>query len=114
MTMQKDSARLSRRQAIGLLGMGAGFGAVAALREELALAASWQAAPRGATKVTFPKAAIIRTILRDVSPEALGNGATLFHEHLSISDPLPPWVTPPRDARPSYTTNLDLMVDEIK
>ena len=105
------SARLTRREAIGLLGAGAGVGLVAALQEKVGLAALGQ---RGATKVTFPRGAIIRTILKDVPPEALGGGATLFHEHLSIMDPVPPWVTPPKDARPSYTANLDLMVEEVK
>jgi len=33
----------------------------------------------------FPKAAVIRTILRDDTPEALGGGATLFHEHMSLA-----------------------------
>jgi phosphotriesterase-related protein len=105
------SARLTRREAIGLLGVGAGLGLVTALQGDAGPAAPGQTA---ATKVTFPTGAVIRTILKDVSPAALGNGATLFHEHLSLSDPLPPWVTPPRQSRPSYTANLDLMVDEIK
>ena len=33
---------------------------------------------------TFPKGAIIRTVLRDMPPEALAGGATLFHEHMSL------------------------------
>jgi phosphotriesterase-related protein len=105
------SARLTRREAIGLLGVGAGLGVITALQGDAGLAASAQTA---ATKVTFPRGAIIRTILKDVSPEALGNGATLFHEHLSIRDPLPPWLTPPKESQPTYTANLDLMVDEVK
>ena len=32
--------------------------------------------------MTFPRGAIIRSILEDLPPEALANGATLFHEHL--------------------------------
>ena len=40
-------------------------------------------APAGA--VSFPRGAIIRTLLKDVSPEALAPGVTLFHEHLSIN-----------------------------
>ncbi len=32
----------------------------------------------------FPKGAVIRTLQRDYSPEELGGGATLFHEHLSL------------------------------
>jgi phosphotriesterase-related protein len=42
-----------------------------------------------ATRVTFPNGAIIRAILKDVPPEALGSGATLFHDHLSLSSPRP-------------------------
>src|SRR5437899_5909362 len=74
------STRISRRQAIGLLGAGAGLGFLSAA-EQTGAAAGWQAAPASA-KVTFPKGAIIRTILKDLPPEALATGATLFHEHL--------------------------------
>ena len=34
---------------------------------------------------TFLKGAIIRTLLKDYAPEELAGGATLFHEHLSLS-----------------------------
>ena len=34
----------------------------------------------------FPNGAVIRTILKDIPPEQLGGGATLFHEHLSLSN----------------------------
>ena len=33
---------------------------------------------------TFPKGAIIRTLLKDYAPEELAGGATLFHEHMSL------------------------------
>jgi phosphotriesterase-related protein len=33
---------------------------------------------------TFPKGAIIRTILKDYAPEELAGGATLFHEHMQL------------------------------
>ena len=33
----------------------------------------------------FPKGAIIRTLLRDMSPEELAGGATLFHEHMQLA-----------------------------
>jgi predicted metal-dependent phosphotriesterase family hydrolase len=32
----------------------------------------------------FPSGAVIRTVLKDLPPEALAGGATLFHEHLSV------------------------------
>src|SRR4051812_49834634 len=60
------SARLSRRDALGLLG-------AATLAPRLL-----------AQSPTFPKGAIIRTILKDYAPEELAGGATLFHEHLQL------------------------------
>lgn len=62
---------ITRRRALKMLGMGA------------AAAAS----PRGvfAQEPTFPKGAIIRTILKDYAPEELAGGATLFHEHMQLA-----------------------------
>ena len=34
---------------------------------------------------TFPKGAVIRTLLKDYAPEELAGGATLFHEHMSLA-----------------------------
>lgn len=34
---------------------------------------------------TFPRGAVIRTLLRDYAPEELAGGSTLFHEHLSLA-----------------------------
>ena len=66
---------LTRREA--MLGLGAtGLGATS-------LGATALAAPLAASAQTFPQGAIIRTLFADVSPEPLGGGATLFHEHLS-------------------------------
>ena len=68
---------LTRREALGLLGAGAGF----------ALAPGpGRAAParQAAADTAFPAGAVIRTILEDLAPEALGGGATLFHEHLDL------------------------------
>lgn len=62
--------RLSRREALELLGLTA---AAAAL--------PGTAAAQG---VTFPRGAIIRTLFKDYAPEELAGGATLFHEHLSL------------------------------
>src|SRR5215475_7574540 len=58
--------RVSRRRALGFLG---------------AAAVSHQAF---AQQPTFPKGAIIRTILKDYAPEDLAGGATLFHEHFQL------------------------------
>jgi phosphotriesterase-related protein len=53
----------------------------------LGLGACATALPRlaGAATPTFPKGAIIRTILKDYAPEELAGGATLFHEHLTFA-----------------------------
>jgi phosphotriesterase-related protein len=59
----------------------------------------------------FQKGAIIRTLHKDLPPEALASGATLFHEHLSISL-RPPNGAPPKQQPP--TDNVDLIVDEVK
>ena len=61
----------TRREALGLLGMG--------------LAAAALPVPAIA-QGAFPRGAIIRTILKDYAPEELAGGATLFHEHMSFAD----------------------------
>jgi phosphotriesterase-related protein len=88
---------ISRRKALALtsaaLGIGAtGFSAVNSL------AAS--------AKPKFPKGAIIRTLLKDVKPESLEGGATLFHEHLSMRYPL--------NAKDHYTDDVDMMINEVR
>src|ERR1700674_2975059 len=75
------SARLSRRRALSLLGFGTGIGLLSAARPVASLLAEPFQATSGAKKVTFPKGAVIRTIFKDLPPEAL-NGNILFHEHL--------------------------------
>jgi phosphotriesterase-related protein len=67
-----NSRRLTRRQALEILGIGA---AAAALPKDVF---SQTQAP------TFPKGAIIRTLLKDYAPEELAGGATLFHEHMQL------------------------------
>ena len=67
-----ESRGWTRREALGILGMGV---AAAALPEFAS------AAP-----LTFLKGAVIRTILKDYAPEELAGGATLFHEHMSFAD----------------------------
>jgi phosphotriesterase-related protein len=99
----------TRREAIGLLGAG-----VAA--------------------VPFPKKSIIRTVLRDMPPEALASGATLFHEHMSLSPDFlpkfmslllamnaragggaPPQTPPgPRPGETYFLQDLDLMTEELQ
>src|SRR5271166_573470 len=111
---------LTRRDALGLLGLGA---AAVAL-------------PAASNGPEFPKKAIIRTILKDLPPEALAGGATLFHEHLSLApDFMPRWManarasnpnagggranaapppTAPPSSEPFFMENVDLMSDELK
>jgi phosphotriesterase-related protein len=67
-----EPVKWTRRDALGLLGMSA----VAASMPDVQLSAAQ----------TFPRGAIIRTILKDMSPEELAGGATLFHEHMSFAD----------------------------
>src|SRR5204863_2723470 len=62
--------RLTRRQALEILGIGA---AAAALPNSVFAQTS-----------TFPKGAVIRTLLKDYAPEDLAGGATLFHEHMQL------------------------------
>ena len=51
----------------------------------IALSATAAALPRNsAAQPSFPDGAIIRTILKDYAPVDLGDGATLFHEHMSL------------------------------
>ena len=83
-----------------------------------------------ASETRFPKDAVIRTVLKDVPPEALGGGATLFHEHMSFSaDFMPkllammraargvPAATPPTAApsgQPYFMQDIDLMTGEMR
>src|ERR1700676_3766187 len=128
MSEETRSAGWTRREALGILGMGA---AGAALPDFASAAAP-----------AFPRGAIIRTILKDYAPEDLAGGATLFHEHMSFApDFLPRWIRyatetaaangqrgqaagrgappPPAPAPPAapagpfFMQDLDLMSDEM-
>ncbi len=119
--MQKDprAAQWTRRDVLGVLGLGAAAAALPA-----------------ATGPQFPKGAIIRTILKDLPPEALGGGgAILFHEHLSLApDFMRRWIMNSRPMNPQagrgnaaparppelpaqpnlFMSDLDLMTEEMK
>lgn len=78
----------------------------------------------------FQASAVIRTVLKDVPPEALAGGATLFHEHLSMSYDFmlelrqgfatllstPGRESPalPPAARPWFMEDLEVMVEEMR
>jgi predicted metal-dependent phosphotriesterase family hydrolase len=104
-TESRVSPRLSRRRMLRLLGLSGGLGMLGGLGS--AHLSAWQAASKS-RKVTFPKGAVIRAILKDVQPEDLTSGSILFHEHLSLNtaffkkllgarganiDPNKPWFT---------------------
>jgi len=86
-----------------------------------------------AQESTFPKGAIIRTLLKDYAPEELAGGATLFHEHMQLAadfnakfaaataaaraanglPPLPGRGGPGRAAGPDIMHDVDLMSAEV-
>jgi phosphotriesterase-related protein len=90
------SARISRRKAIGLLGVGAGIGLVSGFRGDGGVAAAGQATAGAARILALPKGAIVRTILQDLLPDRLGTGAVLMHEHLTAGG------------------NVDVLFDELR
>jgi phosphotriesterase-related protein len=67
------------------------------------------------TGPAFERGAVIRTLLRDVAPDAI-SGPTLFHEHLSIRYPLTRAMAQAqgRDVPVSFTDDVDLMIEETK
>jgi len=80
--------------------------------------------------IGFPAGAVIRTVLKDVRPATLAAGATLFHEHLSISydfmvklregfevllaTPGRPGPALPPARQPWFMEDLGLMVEEMR
>ena len=113
------AAGISRREAVRLLGAGAGVGLATAWGSGAEpRAAGRQATGQGASSIAFPDGAIVRTVLADVDPAEFGSGATLFHEHLSFDYSSPP-AEPRRTGTPAPTppTNdemVDLLVEELR
>ena len=118
--------RFTRREALGLLGSGAGLAVLAGCRGNdtgtmptASPTPEAGAVPTGST-VAFPEGSVIRTVLEDVSPEALATGATMFHEHLQFSFRM--YSSPPADALPGSppltpeqtAAAIDLTVDEMQ
>jgi phosphotriesterase-related protein len=69
--MNANTRTPTRRETLGLLGMGVAAAAIA---------------PAAFAAPSIPKGAVIRTLLKDFAPEDLAGGATLFHEHMSLRD----------------------------
>ena len=123
MAMHDDRlVRLNRRDAMRLLGVGAagagvglaaGCGSGPAPEPEMAE----EAAP-AAPAIEFPAGAIVRTVHEDISPDAVGHGATLIHEHLAFdfasppAEPRAPGTDPPPP--PTNDEMVDLMVEELQ
>jgi phosphotriesterase-related protein len=88
---------LTRREALGLIGASAGG----------ALALRWGAPAAGAQ--SLPKNAVIRTVLKDITPDSLGTASTLFHEHLSFE-----WArVTGRQDRPGPAKDAALLADQL-
>jgi phosphotriesterase-related protein len=73
---KSERLQLSRREAMRLLGVGAGAAGVA----------SSTRASASAQRLRVPKGAVVRTILKDVAPDHLGTGAALIHEHVTAGN----------------------------
>ena len=108
--------QLSRRELLALLGAGTAAAAAACGGSEPPAPAETGAAPETAAPATSP-AAIIRTILRDVSPDELAGGATLFHEHMSMNNKF--WLDMGLErlidpSQPYFMEDIDYMVAEMQ
>jgi phosphotriesterase-related protein len=118
MTRTFRTAAVTRRDVLRVLGIGAGAGLIPVLSDHRSAAGLLQATPPRITSI--PRGAVIRTILKDLSPSALGNGAILFHEHLSFGGSFFERMRPanaPRPATPpapSYLENPDLVIEEVR
>lgn len=118
--------RMTRREAIGLLGVGAGVTLGSMLGDEIGLAAAAAQNARSIAKpLRFPNGAVIRTLLTDLSPDALSNGTILFHEHLSYTNEIfqklraeaaarTGVAARPMPAGPYFMEDLDFMIEEVK
>ncbi len=119
MMMRETGARsVGRREAMRAFGAGVVGLGVGAVRTPVS---GFGPRPAGAplqpaSAVRFPEGAVVRTRLGDVSPEDLGGGATLFHEHLSFAygspppEPRAPGAPPP--PAPGNDEMVDLVVEE--
>jgi phosphotriesterase-related protein len=96
-------AGVTRREALVLLGIGARAGLVSVLGDPAEASGLNPQSAAQSRPVTFSRGAIIRTVLKDVPPEALAGGAILFHEHLSL-----------HNGRDPYSDDVGVMAAEVK
>jgi len=96
--------RITRREAMRLLGFGAGASVLALVDPLQAVTSAAFQPGRSARLPSFPSGAIIRTLLNDIAPEAMGAGAVLFHEHLSAR-----WGRPQH-----FTDDVGLIAEEVR
>jgi phosphotriesterase-related protein len=98
---------------MGAAGVACGVGAILGESLGLAQGAGWLTAkPR--TKITFPKGAIIRTVLKDIDPDTLASGATAFHEHVAFSYSSPPVPRTPGKPGPPLAESVELIAEELR
>jgi predicted metal-dependent phosphotriesterase family hydrolase len=94
--------RVTRREAIAMLGAGAGL--------------AFAQRPGGGSATTRARSdVVVRTLLKDIRPDEL-TGPTLFHEHLSIRYPLTKAMAEAqgRPAPASFSDDVELVVEETK
>ncbi len=112
---------INRRDLLRMVGAAAGVGVSEAwlhAAPALAQAGAWYAA-RSASRVTFPKGSVIRTLLEDFAPDQLPMGSVQIHEHVTgVFAPTPPPTQPdlvPGVVAPTTEAEyLALMIEELK
>jgi phosphotriesterase-related protein len=97
---------ITRRRALTWLGCSTVAAAAAALDRELAASVLVGQGSARTTAPAFPRGAVIRTLLKDLPPDALAGGPVLFHEHLSMHYP--------PQAKEHFTDDVAMMVDEVR
>jgi len=100
----EQPAGMTRRDALRLLAIGAGAAVTSVFGFEAELLAGILQGRGSQSPTVFPAGAIVRTLLKDVAPESLAGGPTLFHEHLSINIS--------QNNAPHYTADVALMTGE--
>ena len=75
----------SRLYVMRLLGLSVGGGLVSTLESRRPLRCRPAVGARW--RCNLPRGAVIRTVLKDISPDALAGGTTLCHERLSLTMP---------------------------